>query len=217
RIGPGSDIGAGCVIGDNAAVGTLTRLYPGVIVYDRSVIGDNVIVHAGTVIGADGFGYVPKDGEILKVPQMGRVIIEDDVEIGANSCVDRGTFTDTVIGRGSKLDNLVQVAHNVRIGRNVLIAGQTGIAGSVTVGDNTMMGGQAGISDHINVGRNVRIAAKTGVTKDAKKEGTVLFGYPARDAKEYMKQVAFGTWLYKNAGRIRGLLKRFSDNTRGEK
>jgi len=182
-----------------------------VSVYELSVIGNNVIIHAGAVIGSDGFGFIPKGDRTLKVPQMGNVVIEDNVEIGANSCIDRGTFTNTVIGKGTKLDNLVQVAHNVKLGRNVLIAGQCGIAGSSTVGDNTMMGGQVGISDHINIGKDVKIGAQSGVTKQTVSDGAVLFGYPARDANEIMRQTAFVSWLYKNAGKIRKLLKKFSE------
>lgn len=208
KIGDNSIIDANCAIGENVTIGTLTHLYPNVTAYDYSVIGNNVTLHSGTVIGSDGFGYIPKEGRILKVPQLSSVVIEDDVEIGANSCVDRGTFTNTVIGKGTKIDNLVQVAHNVKIGKNVLIAGQAGIAGSSTVGDNTMMGGQSGISDHVNVGKNAKIGAQSGVMKDAEKDGAVLFGCPARDAREQMKQIAFVAWLYKNTVKIRKLLKK---------
>jgi len=199
-------IGANCTIGDNVSIGQDSRLFSNITVYEYTVIGSNVAIHAGVVIGADGFGYVPKDGQIFKVPQLGNVIIEDDVEIGANACIDKGTFTSTVVGKGSKIDNLVQLGHNVKLGRNVLLAGQTGIGGSSTVGDNTMMGGQAGISDHIRIGKNAKIGAKSGVSGHVK-DGSVLFGYPARDAREYYKHLAFVSWLYKNAGKIKGFLE----------
>ncbi len=211
RIGDNSALGANCSIGDNVTIGSSTRLYSNVSVYELSVIGNNVIIHAGVVIGSDGFGFIPKGDRVLKVPQMGNVVIEDDVEIGANCCIDRGTFSNTVIGKGTKLDNLVQVAHNVKLGRNVLIAGQSGIAGSATVGDNTMMGGQVGVSDHVSIGKDVKIGAQSGVSKQTVRDGAVLFGCPAKDANEIRKQTAFVARLYKNAGKIRKLLKKFSE------
>lgn len=207
KIGNDSAIGAGCVVGSNVTIGNGVKFYPNVTIYDRIKIGDNVILHGGTVIGADGFGYIPKGDKILKVPQLASVIIENNVEIGANSCVDRGTFTDTVIGEGTKIDNLVQIAHNVKIGKNVFLVGQTGVAGSSTIGDNTMIAGQSGISDHINVGKNVKIGAKSAVIKDVK-DGEVVFGAPARDAREALKQIAFMGWLYKRAKEIKELLKK---------
>ncbi|MBD3427169.1 MAG: UDP-3-O-(3-hydroxymyristoyl)glucosamine N-acyltransferase [Candidatus Omnitrophica bacterium] len=186
RIGDNCVIGSGCSIGREVTVGELSHIYPNVVIYDQTVMGRKVIVHSGSVIGSDGFGYVPKDGKIYKVPQMGNVIIEDNVEIGANTCIDRGTFTTTVVGDSTKIDNLVQVAHNTRIARNVLIAGQCGIAGSCEIGEGTMMGGNAGIADHSKVGSNVKIGAKTGVTGRVA-DGKTVFGYPHREAEDARK------------------------------
>ncbi|MFQ5952069.1 MAG: UDP-3-O-(3-hydroxymyristoyl)glucosamine N-acyltransferase [Candidatus Omnitrophota bacterium] len=205
-LGENVSIGANCVIGKNVKIGSGTVLYPNVTVYDNVVIGSKVIIHSGAVIGADGYGFIPKDGRIYKVPQMGSVIIEDDVEIGANTCVDRGTFTDTVIGKGSKLDNLVQIAHNVKLGKNVLVAGQSGIAGSSTVGDNTMMGGSVGISDHVNVGKNVKIGARTGVHGHVK-DNEVIFGYPFRPAADAKKVFALMSLFLKHAKKIRKFIR----------
>jgi UDP-3-O-[3-hydroxymyristoyl] glucosamine N-acyltransferase len=209
KIGAASTISATCVIGKDVNIGEACYIHPGVKIYNRSTIGKNVIIHAGSVIGADGFGYVPKGDKIFKVPQLGRVIIGDNVEIGANTCIDKGAFSDTIVGDGTKLDNLVQIGHNVEIGRNVLIAAQMGIGGSATVGDNTMTGGQAGIGDHINVGKNVKIAAKTGVIRNVE-SGATLFGYPARDAREAMKKEAVIWWVYKNIKQIRNAIKQSS-------
>ncbi len=206
KVGAASTITANCVIGKDVTIGEACYIYSGVTIYNRSKIGKNVIIHAGAVIGADGFGYVPMGEKILKVPQLGQVIIGDDVEIGANTCIDRGAFSDTIIGNGTKIDNLVQIGHNVEIGRNVLIAAQLGVGGSSTIGDNTMTGGQAGIADHINIGKNVKIAAKAGVIRDVE-PGATLFGYPARDAKEVMKKEAVTWWVYKNIKQIRNAIK----------
>jgi UDP-3-O-[3-hydroxymyristoyl] glucosamine N-acyltransferase len=206
-IGENSTIEAHAVIGDNVAIGAKTRICPNVTIYEKNFIGNNVTIHAGSVIGADGFGYVPKGDKIYKVPQLGSVIIEDDVEIGANTCVDRGTFTTTVIGKGTKLDNLIQIAHNVKLGRNVLMAAQCGIAGSCKIGDNVMMAGQVGISDHITIHNGTKMGGQAGVTKDTEKDNEVLAGYPARDARTSMKQLAFGNLLFKNAHKIMKILK----------
>lgn len=205
-IGDNSSVGAGCVIGKNVLIGHGTRLYPNVTIYDNTVIGNGVGIHAGAVIGADGFGYMPKDGKIYKVPQMGNVVIEDNVEIGANTCVDRGTFSTTVIGAGTKIDNNVQIAHNVRLGRNVIIAAQTGIAGSTVVGENTMIGGMVGIADHVTIGRNVKIGAKTGVTGNLR-DNEVVFGYPHRAAAEARKLHGLLSVLMKYSGRLRKFLR----------
>ncbi|MFC1479913.1 UDP-3-O-(3-hydroxymyristoyl)glucosamine N-acyltransferase [Candidatus Omnitrophota bacterium] len=211
QIGDDASIGANCVIGKKVSMGQRTCLYPNVTVYDYTVIGNKVIIHSGAVIGSDGFGYVPKDGKVYKVPQMGNVLIEDDVEIGANACIDRGTFAKTVIGRGTKIDNQVQIAHNIRIGNNVLIAAQTGIAGSATVGDNTMMGGQVGVADHVNIGKDVKIGAKTGVHGHIK-DNRVIFGYPFREAVDARKVHALLSLLLKNARKFRTLLRNLPDD-----
>ncbi|MGB2630033.1 MAG: UDP-3-O-(3-hydroxymyristoyl)glucosamine N-acyltransferase [Candidatus Omnitrophota bacterium] len=199
-------VGANCVIGKNVKIGTGTVLYPNVTVYDNVIIGSKVIIHSGAVIGADGYGFIPKDGKIYKVPQMGSVIIEDEVEIGANTCVDRGTFMDTVIGKGSKLDNLVQIAHNVKLGRNVLVAALSGIAGSATVGDNTMMGGNVGVADHVNIGKNAKIGGKTGVHGHVK-ENEVIFGYPFRPAADARKVFALMSLFLKHSKKIRKFIR----------
>ncbi|MGD2279355.1 MAG: UDP-3-O-(3-hydroxymyristoyl)glucosamine N-acyltransferase [Candidatus Omnitrophota bacterium] len=206
RIGDNSIIGANCTIGKNITIANRSRLYSNVTVYDQSAIGSNVTIHSGSVIGADGFGYIPKEGKIYKVPQMGIVIIEDNVEIGANACIDRGTFANTVIGKGSKIDNLVQIAHNVKLGRNVIIAGLSGIAGSATVGDNTMMGGNVGVADHVNVGKNVKMAAKTGVHGHVK-DNEVIAGYPYRSADDARKLHGFLSILLKHSKKIRAFVR----------
>ncbi|NPA15739.1 MAG: UDP-3-O-(3-hydroxymyristoyl)glucosamine N-acyltransferase [Deferribacteres bacterium] len=167
-----------CYIGKNAVVGKGSILFPHVVVYRDCVIGKKCVIHAGAVIGADGFGYIEVEGRRVKIPQIGRVVIEDNVEVGANTCIDRATLGSTRVGEGTKLDNLVQIGHNVKIGRNTVIAGQTGIAGSVKVGDGVMMGGQVGVADHVKIGDRVMIAAKSGVTGNLK-DGEVVIGSPA--------------------------------------
>ncbi|MDD4013547.1 MAG: UDP-3-O-(3-hydroxymyristoyl)glucosamine N-acyltransferase [Candidatus Omnitrophica bacterium] len=205
-IGDRSVIEANSVIGKGVKIGEGVRIAANVTIYKGVKIGSKVIIHAGTVIGADGFGFITKDGRNYKVPQMGAVIIEDEVEIGANSCIDRATFGDTFIAKGTKVDNLVQIAHNVNIGRNVLIAAQTGIAGSATIGENTMMGGQVGIADHAKVGSNVKLAAKTGVSGRVPDDVT-LFGYPARDARETKKINGLLSLFARNASEIKRLIR----------
>ncbi|MGH7231681.1 MAG: UDP-3-O-(3-hydroxymyristoyl)glucosamine N-acyltransferase [Nitrospiraceae bacterium] len=170
-LGDGAKIGAratlypGVYIGDHATVGNDTTLYPNVVVREGCVIGSRVIIHSGTVIGSDGFGYVQHEGRHHKIPQLGIVAIEDDVEIGANVAVDRATFGRTVIQRGSKIDNLVQIAHNAFIGEDCIVVAQVGIAGSTTLGRHVMVGGQAGLADHLEVGDRVMIAARSGVNR----------------------------------------------------
>ena len=205
-VGENAVIGANVVIGENCTIGSNVHIHPNVTIYQGITIGNNVTIHAGTVIGADGFGFIPKGDKIYKVPQLCGVIIEDDVEIGANVCIDRGAFTHTVIGKGTKMDNLIQIAHNCKIGKNVLIAGQAGIAGSTVVGDNTMMGGNVGISDHSNIGKNVKIAAKSAV-RGKIEDGAVLWGFPAIDAKEFMQIQALLRLLRKKSLQLRELLR----------
>lgn len=166
RIGARVTLYPGVFIGEDAVVGDETILYPNVTVREGCVIGRRVIVHSGTVIGSDGFGYVQHEGRHEKIPQLGIVRIEDDVELGANVTVDRATFGQTVIKRGTKVDNLVQVAHNVTIGEDCIVVAQVGIAGSTKLGQHVMVGGQAGISDHIEVGDRVMIAARSGVNRN---------------------------------------------------
>ncbi|MDA8132191.1 MAG: UDP-3-O-(3-hydroxymyristoyl)glucosamine N-acyltransferase [Elusimicrobia bacterium] len=185
-IAPGASIGAQCYIGRNAKVGMGTRLYPGVKMMDSCEIGSGCIIHAGTVIGSDGYGYVSPRGKHEKIPQIGKVVIEDDVEIGANCAVDRAALEVTLIGAGTKIDNLVHIAHNVRIGRNCLIMAQAAIAGSTEVGDNAIIGGQAGISDHVKIGENSAVMARTGIMSDLS-PGQVVFGHIGRPRIQAMK------------------------------
>lgn len=191
-------IGSGCSIyphtwlGDGVKVGRNCTLHAGVKVYNDCVIGDNCILHAGAVIGADGFGFAPvADSNFMKIPQIGNVVIEDNVEIGANTCIDRATMGSTVIQGGVKLDNLVQVGHNVVIGENTVIAGQTGIAGSTKVGKNCMIGGQVGIVGHLTIADGCRIGAQTAIIGSVRKEGSTLVGTPSLDSRKYMKSYAF--------------------------
>lgn len=189
RIGAGSWIGAHGVIGDGVDLGREVRLYPHVTVYPGSSLGDRVAVHSGTRIGSDGFGYVFANGAHQKLPHVGRCVIGHDVEIGANCAIDRGSIDDTVIGAGTKLDNLVHVAHNVRIGRLCLLTAQVGIAGSVRVGDGVVMAGQSGVSGHVTIGDRVTLSAKTGVISDIP-SGETWGGYPARPHRDQMRSYA---------------------------
>jgi UDP-3-O-[3-hydroxymyristoyl] glucosamine N-acyltransferase len=190
QLGRNVRIGEGCVLGDGVAVGDDTQLYPGVTLYAGTALGKRVIVHAGAVLGSDGFGYIPgKVGEAgghRKIPHVGRCLIGDDIEIGANTCVDRGSVDDTVIGSGTKIDNLVHIAHNVRIGARCLIMAQAGIAGSVQVEDDVIIGGQAGISDHLTIGRGARLLVQAGTIADIPADAT-YFGTPARTHREYLR------------------------------
>jgi len=178
KIGKGTLIYPGVYIGRDTVIGDECIIYPGVRIMDSVSIGAQVIIHAGSVIGSDGFGYATVNGEHVKVPQVGGVIIEDKVEIGANVTIDRGTPGDTFIGRGTKIDNLVQIAHNVRIGKNCFIVSQVGIAGSTVVGDNAVLAGQAGVVGHISIGAGAQVGAQAGVTRDVK-PGQLVSGYPA--------------------------------------
>ncbi len=178
-IGNNSKIHPGVYLGDRVKVGSNTILHPGVKVLQDCVIGDNVIIHAGTVIGSDGFGFAPQlDGSYTKVPQLGNVVVEDDVEIGANTTIDRATIGSTIIRKGAKLDNLIQIAHNVEIGAGSVVAAQAGISGSTKVGNGVMIGGQAGLIGHIHIGDGARINAQSGVTKDME-PGQAVTGSPA--------------------------------------
>ena len=191
-LGEGVRIAANCFVGEGVAVGTETVLYPNVTLYAGSVLGDRVVVHAGTRIGVDGFGYVSSaggEGEHRKVPQVGGCVVEDDVEIGANCTIDRGSIGRTVIGRGSKLDNLVHIGHNVTIGPRSMLVAQVGVAGSTRSGAEVAMGGQAGVSGHLRIGARARIAAQAGVIGDVE-PGQVVSGYPARDHKTYLRAMA---------------------------
>jgi UDP-3-O-[3-hydroxymyristoyl] glucosamine N-acyltransferase len=182
RIGNNTTIMPGVVIGDDVEIGNDVLIYPNVTIYHKCKIGNRVIIHSGTVIGSDGFGFAPRpDGSYEKIPQVGIVVIEDDVEIGSNCSIDRATLGETVIKRGAKLDNLIQIAHNVVIGENTVIAAQTGIAGSTKIGKNCVLAGQVGIVGHIEIADRTTIAAQSGVSKSITEPGKVYFGYPARE------------------------------------
>jgi len=189
RIGDRTVIGTHCNVGAGVELGERVHLYPTVTVYSGSRIGNRVTIHAGARIGSDGFGYVPRDGQHLKIPHVGGCIIEDDVEIGANTTIDRGSIDDTVVGAGTKVDNLVQIAHNVRIGKACLIMAQVGIAGSVRVEDGAMLLGQVGVSGHHTIGKGARLAAQAGVFGDIP-AGETWSGYPARPHKEALRAQA---------------------------
>ncbi len=191
-IDSGASFGNGCLIhpqvyiGRNAKVGDHVTLHAGVRLLDDCVVGNNCIIHAGTVIGSDGFGFAPSDNAYGKVPQIGNVVIHDDVEIGANCTIDRATMGSTIIGKGVKLDNLIQVAHNVEIGEHTVIAAQTGIAGSTKIGKRCMIGGQVGIVGHLRIGDNVKIAAQSGIGSNVK-DNALMQGSPAFDAGNYRR------------------------------
>lgn len=176
-IGDNSVIGAGCYIGNNVSIGTNTVLHPNITIMQDSIIGNNCLLYSGVVIGSDGFGYENVNGNIVKVPQIGNVVIEDDVEIGANTTIDRARFGHTIIGRGTKIDNLVQIGHNVIIGRNCIIVSQTGIAGSTTIGNYVTIGGQVGVAGHLTIGDGSMVAGKSSVPSSCK-PGSVLRGVP---------------------------------------
>lgn len=187
-IGPRAKLHAGVVVGANCRFGMDVTLFPRVVIYDDCILGDRVAVHAGSVIGADGFGYRPQGGRHVKVPQLGHVEIGDDVEIGANSCIDRGTFGATRIGFGTKIDNLVQIAHNVQIGKHNLLVSQVGIAGSCTTGEYVVMAGQAGVSDHLTIGDRTQVGAQSGIIKDVPADER-LWGTPARHDKDTFRAI----------------------------
>jgi UDP-3-O-[3-hydroxymyristoyl] glucosamine N-acyltransferase len=190
-IGDGTKIYPNTFIGDNVTIAQNSVLHPGVKIYHDCIIGSNVTIHAGTVIGADGFGFAPQaDGSLKKVPQIGNVVIEDNVEIGSNTCIDRGTIGSTLIKSGSKLDNLLQIAHNVQVGNNTVIAAQAGISGSTKIGNNVMIGGQAGFGGHLIIGDGAKINAQTGVGKEVK-PGTSVTGTPFDEFSKYMRNQAF--------------------------
>jgi len=199
-IGPYSYIGENCIIGDNCSIypqvyigdntriGVNSTLNPGVKIYHDCILGEGCTIHSGTVIGSDGFGFAPQsETEFMKIPQLGNVVIEDHVEIGANVAIDRATMGSTIIRKGVKLDNLIQIGHNVEVGENTVMAGQTGIAGSTKVGKNCMFGGQVGIAGHLKISDGTKIGAQSGIPGDVKKENSILLGYPAIDHKNFLR------------------------------
>lgn len=193
-IGPGVTVGNNCkiypnaYIADNVTLGNNVTLFPGVVVYFDCVIGDNVIIHSGTIIGADGFGFAPNaDGSYNKISQIGNVVIEDDVEIGSNTTVDRATMGSTIIRKGVKLDNLIQIAHNVEIGANTVIAAQTGISGSTKIEGNVILGGQVGVVGHITIAKGSQVQAQSGISRTIAEEGKKWMGSPATKYNDHMR------------------------------
>lgn len=187
-IGEGSSVYPHVYIGDNTSLGDNCTINPGVTIYHDCVIGNACIVHAGTVIGSDGFGFAPQmENEYMKIPQLGNVVIEDHVEIGANVSIDRATIGSTIICKGVKLDNNIQIGHNVEVGENTVMAAQTGIAGSTKIGRNCMFGGQVGLAGHLKIANGTKIGAQAGILGDVKEENTVILGSPAFELKQYLK------------------------------
>ncbi len=198
-------------VGDDVVIGDHTILHPNVKIYSGTKIGTHCVIHAGTVIGSDGFGFAPQeDGSYKTIPQLGNVIIEDNVAIGANTVIDCATLLgdSTIIRNGVKLDNLIQIAHNVEIGKNTVIAAQAGISGSTKVGDNSMLAGQVGVAGHLVLANNTSIGAQSGISKSIKEEGQKLFGYPAIDIKEYFRSYVVFKRLPELNDRLRELEKR---------
>lgn len=210
RIGKDAVIFPGVFIGDNCEIGDNCVLYANVSIREQCKVGDNCIIHPGAVIGSDGFGFAFEGGQYHKLPQMGIVVIEDDVEIGANATIDRATLGETRIGAGSKIDNLVQIAHNVQIGRHTAIAAQAGISGSTKVGDYVLIGGQAGFVGHMTVGDKAKIGAQAGVTKSIA-EDQFVSGYPARPFRTEMREQASLARLPEMLRRFRQLEKRVQE------
>lgn len=194
EIGESTGIGAGCVIGRGVKIGRGCEIYPNVTIYAGTTLGDRVIVHAGAVLGSDGFGYVrdAKSGRYEKFPQVGRLVIEDDVEIGANTTIDRGALEETRIGQGTKIDNLVHIGHNCRLGQNVVIAAQTGLSGSIVIENDVVLGGQVGIGEHARIEEGVMLGGQGGVlpNKVLRGKGVAFWGTPAQPVREYLKQLA---------------------------
>jgi len=187
-IGDGCSIYPHVYIGDNTKLGNNCTVNPGVKIYHDCILGEGCIIHAGTVIGSDGFGFAPQsESEFMKIPQLGNVVLEDHVEIGANVAIDRATMGSTIIRKGVKLDNLIQIGHNVEVGENTVMAGQTGIAGSTKVGKNCMFGGQVGLAGHIKIANGTKIGAQGGILGDVKEENTAIIGSPAIEVKQFLR------------------------------
>jgi UDP-3-O-[3-hydroxymyristoyl] glucosamine N-acyltransferase len=204
QIGAGTEVGSGCSVGAGVSIGRGCRIYPNVTIYPGTTLGDRVIVHAGAVLGSDGFGYVrdAKSGAYEKFPQAGRLVVEDDVEIGANTTIDRGALEETRIRRGAKIDNLVHVGHNCEIGEDVIIAAQTGLSGSIVIENGALLGGQVGIGEHARIGEGVMIGGQGGVLpkKVLRGKGVAFWGTPAQPLRQYLKQLATLARLAKRNG-----------------
>jgi UDP-3-O-[3-hydroxymyristoyl] glucosamine N-acyltransferase len=205
KVGNNTKIYPNVYLGNNVKVGDNSIIHPGVKIYHDCLIGNNVVIHAGTVIGSDGFGFAPQaDGSFKKVPQIGNVIVEDNVEIGANATIDRATIGSTIIRSGAKLDNLIQIAHNVEIGNSTVVAAQSGISGSTKVGKGVMIGGQVGIVGHINIGDGAKINAQSGVSKSVE-AGKAVTGSPAHDYTSALRSQAISRKLPELEKRIKEL------------
>jgi UDP-3-O-[3-hydroxymyristoyl] glucosamine N-acyltransferase len=208
KIGSNVKVFPNTYIGDNVKIGDNVIIFPGAKIYSETVIGNNCVIHGGVIIGADGFGFSPdQDGVYSKVPQIGNVIIEDDVDIGAGTTIDRATLGSTIIRKGAKLDNQIQIAHNVEIGENTAIAAQTGIAGSSKIGKNCLIGGQVGIAGHIQIGNGVKIQAQSGIGRNIK-DGEMIQGSPAIGYSDYNKSYV----LFKNLPKIEKRLTNLEKN-----
>lgn len=212
-IGDGSKLYSNVYLGKGVKIGKNTVIYANVSIYANCEIGDNCIIHSGAVIGADGFGFAPNEnGEFTKIPQIGNVLIEDGVEIGANTTIDRATMGSTKIGKGVKLDNLVQIGHNVEIGANTVIAGQTGVSGSTKIGANCKIGGQVGIAGHLTIADGITIGAKTGVISDLKDNTHIWLGAPAQPISDFKRSFIMIKSLPKLIDRVKELEKKWKNN-----
>ena len=212
KIGNNTKIYPNVYIGDNVTIGDNVILFSGAKIYSDTIIGDNCVIHSSAILGADGFGFAPNEqGEFIKVPQTGNVIIEDNVDVGAATSIDRATLGSTIIRKGVKLDNHIQIAHNVEIGKNTVIAAQTGIAGSTKIGENCMIGGQVGIVGHITIGNNVKIQAQSGIGRNVK-DNEILQGSPALPYSDYNKSYVHFKNLPKTMDRINMLEKTITND-----
>lgn len=213
KIGNNTKIYQNVTIADSCVIGENCTIYAGAKIYHNTVIGNNCIIHSNAVIGADGFGFAPQaDGTFATIPQLGNVVLEDNVSIGANTTVDRATMGSTILRDGVKIDNLVQIAHNVEIGKNTVIAALTGISGSTKVGENCMIGGQVGMAGHISVADKTIVTAQSGITKTVRQSGRIMAGSPARDSHENLKSQV----LYKNLPKIEQRLRAIEDKLKEE-
>ena len=214
RLGAGTFVGAHCVLGDRTRTGEGCYLHPHAVLYADVELGDRVIVHAGARLGVDGFGYVVEDGRYVKQPQVGSCVIGDDVEVGANTCIDRGSIGDTQLQRGVKVDNLVHLAHNVRVGENTAMAAFTGVAGSTTIGRDCVFGGQSGVSGHLTIGDRVKASAQAGIMGDIA-DGEVVTGFPARPRMPQLRALAATQRLPDALRRLRELEREVAELRRG--
>ena len=205
-IGDHTTIESGCTIKRDCKLGEHCHIHPNVVLYENTILKNKVILHGGVIVGSDGFGYIRDRGNIYKFPQLGTVVIEDSVEVGANTTIDRGSLGCTMIGAGSKIDNLCHIAHNVKIGKNVIMAAQCGIAGSTVIGDNVTMSGQVAVIDNITIGQNVSIGGQSGIIGDIE-ENAAIWGTPARGVNQTKKQMAVLAWLSKNFSTLSRMIK----------